>query len=85
MGVIFSMIFGQGRVKKAALSDSLVSCDDCAENPEVVAVEIDPAPAMGGGILQYSLEIIQEEANSAEVARGGGGEAVQAVLQTGVP
>jgi len=84
MGVIFSMIFGQGRVKKAALSDSLVSCDDCAENPEVVAVEIDPAPAIGD-IVRYSLEIIQEEANSAEVARGGGGEAVQAVLQTGVP
>jgi len=78
------MIFGQGRVKKAALSDSLVSCDDCAENPEVVAVEIDPAPAIGD-IVRYSLEIIQEEANSAEVARGGGGEAVQAVLQTGVP
>ena len=91
MGVIFSIIFGRGRVKKAALCDSLVSCKDCAVNPEVVEqageVEIDievPAPAMGGGMLQYSMESIQEESNSAE-GRGGGGEAVQAVLEAGAP
>jgi len=80
MGVIFSMIFGQGRVKRAALNDSLVSCDDCAVIPEVVAVEVDievPAPLT---TVQYSLESIQEEANSTEGERGGGGEAVQAVL-----